>query len=315
MVNQDGKRPASRKRLWKITEKLSRLVEGKRLADVARLARIKPTQVRDYTVKGAPPRYDIALKLAHALNVPADWLLDDAKNFPAPPPQEKISPSDLSDRELMLEIARRFRIDFVAVIDALDQIDMENWAQIRQNLAAWREGEPMPPEAQRVRPIVDAIENATAMQLRYSPTYFALANHNILPGKEKPPESFDPARYDERFRELQDKKDFLEVYSRISRAIHSPGNPFAMRPEFKDGSRWAGSSPPSPGQASPPPVSPALATPPASSAAPASSPASPPGIQGAPKAPSKMRPTANESPRSGPSNDQDKPARKIHKNK
>jgi transcriptional regulator with XRE-family HTH domain len=64
------------------TEKLSRLVADRNRAAVARNAGLPPNAVSDYVNKGYTPRADTAFRLARALNVSVDWLLDDQQGWP-----------------------------------------------------------------------------------------------------------------------------------------------------------------------------------------------------------------------------------------
>jgi transcriptional regulator with XRE-family HTH domain len=222
------------------SEKLKELTEGMRRAELSRNAKLPVNAISDYINKGYLPRLDTAKALAKELGVTLDWLADDSRGMPAER-SAKPSPSELSDRALMLEVSRRFRIDLMALLDALDQIERENWSDIRKALEHWREGDSMPPEARPFCPIVDALELANLIILRYSPNYFGMANHSILPGNDRPVADFDPARYQERLRALEDQKDFLAVYAKMRRALRGGEGAVKIGPGFRDGSPWAGS--------------------------------------------------------------------------
>jgi hypothetical protein len=64
------------------TEKLSRLTEDRTKTKVSRRAGLHPTAISNYLVKGCVPRGDIALRIARAIGVSAEWMLDDAQGWP-----------------------------------------------------------------------------------------------------------------------------------------------------------------------------------------------------------------------------------------
>ena len=47
---------------------------------------LAPTAISNYIASGSIPRADIALKIARAVGVPLDWLIDDSQDFPPPMP-------------------------------------------------------------------------------------------------------------------------------------------------------------------------------------------------------------------------------------
>src|SRR2546423_15649542 len=90
------------------TEKLARLTAEQNKSQIARDAGLSPTAISDYLQKGYIPRADNALALARALKVPLDWLVDPSRDWP-PPSLTAPSTAQLSDDELMTEVARRYR--------------------------------------------------------------------------------------------------------------------------------------------------------------------------------------------------------------
>lgn len=65
-----------------ITQKLKRLCEDRNRSAVARRAGIRPVILHRCIRTNQKPRYDTAVKIAHAIGVSVDWLLDDAKDWP-----------------------------------------------------------------------------------------------------------------------------------------------------------------------------------------------------------------------------------------
>lgn len=100
-------------------EKLKLLGGQVNKAEKARSVGLPATMISTYIAKGSIPRGDIALKMARALDVPVDWLLDDSKDFPPPKVKSK-SLEDALDSELMAEVGRR-KLD--AALDLLKEIE------------------------------------------------------------------------------------------------------------------------------------------------------------------------------------------------
>lgn len=64
------------------TEKLARLTEDRTRARVSRRAGLPPNAISDYVNKGYIPRADTAFRIARALSVSVEWLLDDVQSWP-----------------------------------------------------------------------------------------------------------------------------------------------------------------------------------------------------------------------------------------
>lgn len=64
------------------TEKLRRLCSDRNKAAVSRNAELPTNAVSNYITKGQCPMAPIALRLARALGVSVEWLIDDAKDWP-----------------------------------------------------------------------------------------------------------------------------------------------------------------------------------------------------------------------------------------
>jgi hypothetical protein len=81
-------------------EKLARLTGGRIKSQVAREAGLPQTTVSDYINKGYIPRADLALRLAKALDVSVEWLIDDEQGWPPPSPQSAPASSVGHDRSI-----------------------------------------------------------------------------------------------------------------------------------------------------------------------------------------------------------------------
>jgi transcriptional regulator with XRE-family HTH domain len=62
--------------------KLTRLVADRNKSEVSRRAGLIHTAVSSYIARGCIPRADIAMRIARALNVSVEWLLDDSAGWP-----------------------------------------------------------------------------------------------------------------------------------------------------------------------------------------------------------------------------------------
>ena len=87
------------------TEKLTRLTEDRSKSAVAAEAGLPPTAISNYLNKKHTPAADTALKIARALQVPLEWLVDDEQEWPQPP---VAAMSALSAEELAAELGARF---------------------------------------------------------------------------------------------------------------------------------------------------------------------------------------------------------------
>ena len=63
-------------------DKLRRLMEDRHYARVARRANLTAATVFNYVNGTHAPKADSALRLARALNVSIEWLLDDSQGWP-----------------------------------------------------------------------------------------------------------------------------------------------------------------------------------------------------------------------------------------
>lgn len=64
------------------TQKLARLTEDRHKVRISRRAGLAPTTVSNYLNRGSMPGADVAFRLARALNVSVEWLLDDSQDWP-----------------------------------------------------------------------------------------------------------------------------------------------------------------------------------------------------------------------------------------
>src|SRR4051812_14306289 len=107
----------------KFADKLRKIIGDRRISAVAEDAQINPGLLNNYLNRGSEPGAMTALKIAKALKVPLEWLIDDAADLPVPEQPAGTQAADrLSDRELMMEVAKRHRREVETMLDALDQV-------------------------------------------------------------------------------------------------------------------------------------------------------------------------------------------------
>lgn len=63
-------------------QKLARLTADRHKVRISRRAGLAPTTVSNYLNRGSMPGADIAFRLARALNVSVEWMLDDSQGWP-----------------------------------------------------------------------------------------------------------------------------------------------------------------------------------------------------------------------------------------
>ena len=138
---------------------------------LGRLVGISATAVNDYISQSYLPRIDIALKISRALNVPLDWLADDAQEWP--PPMSEARP--LSVHQLMLQVSKRWRDLAEALLDKYDVIEKFKWHEVKAALVTWSAdgGQPPPKIAAEAIPLmVDTASLLRMITLEFNPRLF-----------------------------------------------------------------------------------------------------------------------------------------------
>ncbi|MGE5610755.1 MAG: helix-turn-helix domain-containing protein [Bacillota bacterium] len=185
-----------------IIEKLRRLTEGKRKADISRQAGLKPTALSDYINKGYLPRYDIALKIARALAVPVEWFIDDAEDWP-PPVLDEYNIALLSDHELLKEFCRRFRLVALRVYDDLNRAAKIDWFSIAKALLSHPVGDQVAHGIGADARLASTLTALGGDLLRFDPSIASIEFHNELPGRDVDPDELTIDRLLSRCRELE----------------------------------------------------------------------------------------------------------------
>jgi len=164
-------------------EKLKRLAADVNKAKVGRAVGLGDTTISTYMAKNSRPRADIALKMARAFSVDFEWLVDDSKEWP-PPDDKPTTAADLTDQQLMHEMARRFRGALVDFLNDVDEAKSIDWK------AAMREVEASPkmlPELARW-----AMHTLGSVQVKFSRflqdfdlAFYCMKHHLVLPGADR----------------------------------------------------------------------------------------------------------------------------------
>lgn len=159
----------------KFHEKLKRRVEEGRLnkARAARDVGLPESTISSYLAKtDSLPRADIALKIARAIEVPVEWLIDDEQEWPPPTTPTKNS---LSDHELMSELSDRFLRAVHEYIDAQQVANSIDWARAAKEAESLKLSDPLPPYSSRATSALAAVNlKFSRMQQDFDVREFAL---------------------------------------------------------------------------------------------------------------------------------------------
>jgi len=252
-------------------EKLDRLAKEKGKAKVSFQAGLPSTAISNYLSKRQIPRADAAVKIGGILGVPVEWLMDDKADWPPPDPSPKPSPAQFTDRELMLEVAKRHRLAVGRVLDALDAAEKINWEETRANPDRWRD----------LIPVVFPLHYWQGLINLYSAESAASANHSLMPGS-RPPSDFKILTILERINKVMGSPDFQTVAANVLNRI-----PEEAEAQIEKELEWAGAvvRPPHGASLFPP----ARSSQAAPAVMPASSPPSPTETPGKPRRPGKAK--------------------------
>jgi len=209
------------------TDKLTQLVRasGQSQAQIASEVGITPQSLSRY-LEGSAPRPDIALRLARFFSVDPIWLMDEEQPMADPPPKPGQS---LSNRELFTEMARRFRLDMVRILEMIEAVEARDVKD--EIIAAFR----VPfPDASRENPLASdigvAAEGADSVEHvreRYSVEQYAFTNHETLPGSDRDPYHLLQSEVAKRAEKLKQSRPELE-WAKVYRSMRGQ---FGERPD------------------------------------------------------------------------------------
>ena len=123
------------------TEKLAQATAGKNKSAIAKAAGLPATAISNYLNRKYAPQADTALKLARALGVPFDWLIDEEQGWPPPP---VASVTALSTEELTRELSRRARGIVEAIWQKLHAAKPVNWTELASRVLETDPAKPLP---------------------------------------------------------------------------------------------------------------------------------------------------------------------------
>lgn len=181
-------------------DKLSKIVGDGNRSELARRAGLSSTAITDYLQKGYIPRADKAVLLARALDVPLDWLVDDERDWP-PPKVDKPTAANLSDDDLMMELARRYRHLGLRCLSALEGLEKANWELGAVAIVEHPLDAPLPWELQKLTNYVILLSQMLYMaETEYDVRIYANLQHASLPGSDRKPEDLNLSTIMDRYR-------------------------------------------------------------------------------------------------------------------
>jgi len=204
-------------------EKLSRLTADRDKGKVSFEAGLTPRSISNYISRRQLPRADAATGIARALGVSVEWLVDDSCGWPPPEIPSHASAMQLGDDELMLEVARRYRLAVLRLLEALDKAEKIDWAQAEKL--------PFIDVAAASFPIVYWLKILNL----YNPDSAALAHHEAMPGGRRPMDDFKLANIVDRINAVMSQPGFEMAAVRAQVAI-----PKADLDQIEADLQWAG---------------------------------------------------------------------------
>jgi transcriptional regulator with XRE-family HTH domain len=196
----------------RFADKLSQLAADENKARLSRAAGLPPNAINDYINKGHRPGIDNALALAKVLKVPLEWLVNDAAEWPPPESNSGHQASLVSDRELMLEVARRHRLELVRTLEAVE---------IAQRMIAEKTFVASPTT---LRFVLSGVYRANEVFTWLNPWQVANENHAIMPGADRPLALFENSdNIMDRVRAVQSDEGFRRAMKAVVTSL-PPGS-------------------------------------------------------------------------------------------
>ena len=199
------------------TEKLAPLSADKNKSSLAKAAGLPATAISNYISRKYIPRADTALRIAEALHVPLQWLVDDRE--PWPPPEVEATPQAaaplLSDSQLMGEVLRRRKLAQGELAEKLDRAEKIDWAAIRKSLESLPANSPVPASLLRDAMLAFTLLTAHARSIaQFDVPLYEYAHRKMLPDDRKVGH-LDPAKLVERYERLLKQKNLPAVLSAL----------------------------------------------------------------------------------------------------
>ncbi len=130
-------------------------------AKAARSVGLPANTISSYLAKPKSiPRADIALKIARAIRVPVEWLLDDDQDWPPPSlmPRRDVL-GVISDKELMNEVCRRYWLYLKDFEDAVSDAEKVDWERARDMAIHSSIAAELDSEVQRLNVILQSLSH------------------------------------------------------------------------------------------------------------------------------------------------------------
>jgi len=199
----------------KFHEKLRRRVAelGLNKSKAARAVGLHESVISNYLFReDSLPRVDIALKIARACKVPLEWLADDNMDWP-PPAENAPALYKIGDRDLVFELAARWRRKQDELLLLLDQAEKMDWGKFAASLRSYYEKKGVgQDEIIDGRTIVFKLITARADGGEgYDISRFSDRHHDAMPGSERDRSEFDAAKINDRISKILANKSFAEA--------------------------------------------------------------------------------------------------------
>jgi transcriptional regulator with XRE-family HTH domain len=166
-------------------QKLSKLTAGRNKSAISQAADLPATAISNYINRKYTPSADKALRIARALDVPLDWLVDPDRDLPAPKSTGTLDAGALSDEQLMREVSRRYRIRATALWNALAEIDSINWEDVARKLLSVPLDVAFSPQLQHFVRLIETTGNEPFGLADYDASFTA-EMYNGMPGEDLP---------------------------------------------------------------------------------------------------------------------------------
>ncbi|MEM9414982.1 MAG: helix-turn-helix transcriptional regulator [Planctomycetota bacterium] len=178
-----------------MSEKLKRIIGDRSANAFARSIGIGSATISRYLSGDATPTLKIALKIARSENVPLEWLADDEQDWPAPEGGGR-QLKDYEDRDLMREIATRYRRAAVELRDKIRSVDPRihkdtkaRWAELLRRALDTPVDKPLDEELSKALDVAGPLSRAIFHINAFMPDKYALlldSSGENLPGKGQP---------------------------------------------------------------------------------------------------------------------------------
>ncbi len=197
-------------------EKLKEWLKGRSRAGLARLANLRPTVINNYLTgeRRSAPMAQTALKLARAMSVPLEWLVDDKQGWPPPDSirEREEAATKLPDQQIIREFLRRRLLAQMDLADKLDAAEQQDWRAVREKLSTIPPGERIPSDLFRATLLPLAV-NAAVTRLFH---FHLNAIEELLPDVGDRAKATQENQLEERYKRLWDDPEFQAATKEIA---------------------------------------------------------------------------------------------------